>query len=110
MQRYIVFTLLLLLSPFTNAQESFSRLDSLRGSITPDRAWWDLTYYHLDIEVEPDMKYINGSVTIQYEVLYASSSMQIDLQEPLSISKFVQDGKELSYTRFGPVYTIQLKK
>ena len=30
-----------------------SRQDSLRGSITTEREWWDLTYYHLDIEVNP---------------------------------------------------------
>ena len=36
-----------------------SRQDTLRGSITPERAWWDLTYYHLDIKVEPDKKYIS---------------------------------------------------
>ena len=23
-----------------------TRQDSLRGSITPEREWWDLTYYH----------------------------------------------------------------
>jgi len=30
-----------------------TRQDTLRGSITPEREWWDLTYYHLDIKVEP---------------------------------------------------------
>lgn len=110
MQRYIVFTLLLILSLFTNAQESFSRLDSLRGSITPDRAWWDLTYYHLDIEIIPDEKYINGSVLVQYRVLEEGDLMQIDLQEPLSISKVVQGRNELSFSRFGPIYTIQMNK
>lgn len=106
------FSILLFSSILTvaNAQESFSRLDSLRGSITPDRAWWDLTYYHLDLEVEPDQKYISGSVKIHYKVIVPSYSMQIDLQEPLSISKVVQDGKELSFSRFGPVYSVQLKK
>jgi len=24
--------------------------DTLRGSITPERAWWDLNYYHLDMK------------------------------------------------------------
>ncbi|MEQ9310795.1 MAG: DUF420 domain-containing protein [Balneolaceae bacterium] len=32
---------------FQNKQE-FTRQDTLRGSITPERAWWDLTFYHLD--------------------------------------------------------------
>jgi hypothetical protein len=29
------------------AEKTFTRQDTLRGSITPERAWWDLTYYHL---------------------------------------------------------------
>lgn len=105
-----IFFFLLFTSSLAVGQESFSRLDTLRGSITPDRSWWDLTYYHLVISVEPDEKYISGSVTIQYKVIISSESMQIDLQEPLSIGKIVQNGKELSFSRFGPVYTIQLKK
>jgi hypothetical protein len=43
----------------------FTKQDSLRGSITPERIWWDLTYYHLDITVNPDKKFINGKKTVQ---------------------------------------------
>ena len=49
--------------------KSFTRQDTLRGSITPEREWWDLTYYHLDIKVDPDKKYISGKNTIQYKSL-----------------------------------------
>ena len=28
----------------------YTKQDTLRGSITAEREWWDLTYYHLDIE------------------------------------------------------------
>lgn len=106
------FLLLFLLSNpvISNAQQAFTRIDSLSGSITPERSWWDLTYYHLDVEVLPDQKFISGSVTVQYIVLTEGDLMQIDLQEPLSISKVLQNGKELSYSRFGPIYTIQLQK
>ena len=40
------------------SQKTFTRQDSLRGSITPEREWWDLTYYHLDVKVEPENKFI----------------------------------------------------
>ena len=63
-----------------------SRQDSLRGSITTEREWWDLTYYHLDIEVNPDKKYIQGSNTVGYKVLKSHQTMQIDLQEPMKIT------------------------
>ena len=32
---------------------TFTRQDTLRGSITDERKWWDLTYYHLDVIVDP---------------------------------------------------------
>lgn len=102
--------LLLFLSNVAVGQSDFSRLDSLRGSITPEREWWDLTYYHLDIRVEPDKKYLSGSVTIQYKVLSEYQKMQIDLQEPLRVTRIVQKGKELSYRKFGPVHSVELKQ
>jgi hypothetical protein len=45
------FLWMLVVLPMVNGQ--YTRQDTLRGSITPERAWWDLTYYHLDIEVNP---------------------------------------------------------
>lgn len=101
---------LIFFSFLLNGQESYSRLDSLRGSITEEREWWDLNYYHLDISVDPGQKFISGSVLIQYTVLSSANSMQIDLQEPMSIIRVEQDGKKLSFSRFGPVYSIQMNK
>ena len=105
----------LLLSNATNAQgllgnkeEVFTRQDSLRGSITKERAWWDLKYYHLDIKVNPADSTITGSNTIRYKVLTPSNRMQIDLQEPLKIFKVTQDGKEVKYQRDGSVFYIDL--
>ncbi|WP_405576707.1 M1 family metallopeptidase [Winogradskyella sp. Asnod2-B02-A] len=73
----------------------FTKQDTLRGSITPEREWWDLTYYHLDIEVKPEDKFISGKNTIQYKVLKNNQVMQIDLQQPMEITKVLQEGKEL---------------
>lgn len=91
-----------------NKEEVFTRQDSLRGSITKERAWWDLKYYHLDIKVNPADSTISGSNTIRYKVLTQSNRIQIDLQEPLKISKVIQDGKEVKYQRDGSVFYIDL--
>jgi aminopeptidase N len=85
-----------------------TRQDSLRGSITKERAWWDLKNYHLDIKVNIPEKTITGSNTIRYKVLSESYKMQIDLQEPLKIVKVIQDGKELKYQRDGNVFFIEM--
>ena len=102
--------LILLLSSLISVSQNFTRQDTLRGSITPQRAWWDLTYYHLDISVDPEKKYLKGSNTVHYKVLETSKEMQIDLQKPLKITRIVQGNKDLDYSLDGYSYFIKLKK
>ena len=101
---------ILLLSSLISVSQNFTRQDTLRGSITPQRAWWDLTYYHLDISVDPEKKYLKGSNTVHYKVLETSKEMQIDLQKPLKITRIVQGNKDLDYSLDGYSYFIKLKK
>jgi aminopeptidase N len=90
------------------ANKTFTRQDTLRGSITPERAWWDLTYYHLDIAVNPSDSTIYGTNTVTYRVIKPSNIMQIDLQEPLKLTKAVQNNNPLNFKREGNVYWIEL--
>ncbi|QOD60343.1 M1 family metallopeptidase [Polaribacter haliotis] len=91
-------------------RSKFTKQDTLRGSITPERIWWDLTYYHLDVEVKPDDKFISGKNTIKYTVLNEYQTLQIDLQEPLKITKVTQDDKELEVIHNGNAHFVQLLK
>ncbi len=91
-------------------KNNFTQQDTLRGSITPERIWWDLIYYHLDIEVVPNTKFISGKNTIKYTVLNEYQSLQIDLQAPLKITKATQDGKALKVMHVGNAHFIQLLK
>jgi aminopeptidase N len=86
----------------------FTKQDSLRGSITKEREWWDLKYYHLDIKVNPKDSTIVGSNTIKYQVIQEYNRIQIDLQNPLEIYKVIQDGVELKYNREGNAFFIDL--
>ncbi len=90
--------------------QEFTQQDSLRGSITPERGWWDLNYYHLDIKVDPDHKYISGSNTVRYKVLEEKQSLQIDLQPPLKIDRVTQDGEVLTVVDNGNAHFIALTK
>ena len=67
--------------------QEYTKQDSLRGKITPEREWWDLSYYHLDIAIDIDKQTIQGSNTIRYKVLTPNQIIQIDLQPPMNISK-----------------------
>jgi aminopeptidase N len=88
----------------------FTRQDTLRGSITPERAWWDLTYYHLDIEVKPSDSTISGTNTVTYRVIETDDIMQIDLQEPMNLVMAEQNGKPLEFDREGNVFWIHMKE
>src|SRR5690606_30488505 len=71
---------------------------------------WDLSYYHLDIKVDPDQKFISGSNTVRYKVLKKAKLMQIDLQEPMEIHSIEQDGKKLKFKREGNAFFVSLRK
>ena len=108
--RFIITIILLLFNFLIFAQQTFTKQDTLRGSVTPERAWWDLTYYHLDISVKPDEKYISGKNTIQYKVLTDNLEMQIDLQKPLRITRVKQNEKDLKIRHDGNAHFISLNE
>ena len=86
----------------------FTRQDSLRGTITPEREWWDLVDYHLELDVDIDDRSISGQNTIIYRVLKPGSVMQIDLQEPMEITRIFQNGRELAFEREGIAWWVEL--
>ncbi|MEM5539657.1 M1 family metallopeptidase [Olleya sp. AS48] len=117
MNKTLIASLILILTGYSNLKaqgllqekNNFTRQDTLRGSITPEREWWDLTYYHLDIKVNPEHKTISGTNTIQYTVLKPNQVLQIDLQEPLVLTKVTQNNKELEIKHDGNAHFVMLK-
>ncbi len=73
----------------------YTHQDTLRGSIGPERSWWDVLHY--DLSVVPDFaaKSITGRSRIEYKVLpnQKSDYLQIDLQKPLRIDTIFYDDK-----------------
>ncbi|GAB3957060.1 M1 family metallopeptidase [Spirosoma harenae] len=111
--KIIHFAILFLgLLPFgTLAQRyQFTHDDTLRGSITPERSWWDLTFYHLNVRVQPTDSTLKGSTTIRYRVLKPAQVMQVDLQRPLQVLKVEQDGQQLAVRQDGNAYFVTLLK
>ena len=90
--------------------QSFTKKDSLYGSITPERAWWDVQHYALSVEVFPEDRRISGTNTIKYTVLNSEQVLQLELQAPMSIDYAEQDGEKLEVRSEGMFHFIQLKK
>jgi aminopeptidase N len=91
----LLLSIVLLTAIITEAQplssgSIYSRADTLRGSITPERAWWDVMHYSVTVNPDYTTKSINGEVTIKFTALSGKQKpMQIDLQEPMIIDKAV---------------------
>jgi hypothetical protein len=90
-------------------RNSLTRGDTLRGTLLPERSWWDVQRY--DITVRPDYlaKTISGKNKILYKVVSDRhpAVMQIDLQEPMHIdSIFFNDGQRLSFTKDGNAWHV----
>jgi aminopeptidase N len=76
-----------------------TRFDFLRGAYGPFRANNDLLYYHLDIRVDPDQKFISGKNTIRFRMLKDGTRIQLDLNEALAIDKILWHDTPLKYER-----------
>ncbi|HEX5725384.1 MAG TPA: M1 family metallopeptidase [Longimicrobiaceae bacterium] len=85
-----------------------TRADTLRGSITPQRAWWDVTFYDLHVRVSPADSSIRGFNRITYRVLRPARELQVDLQAPLEVDSMVQDGRRLAFRRDGDAFFVRL--
>ena len=64
------------------ATPAFTHADTLRGTITPERAWWDVVFYDLHVQIDPADSTVHGWNGITYRVTGPSRAMQIDLQVP----------------------------
>lgn len=73
------------------AQSTFTRADTLRGSIGPFRAWWNVVGY--DVWVKPDFeaRSITGRTQIAFDAVAAGQRMQIDLQQPMVVDSILTD-------------------
>jgi len=93
-----------------SAQQSrvFTHADTLHGSNTSERAWWDAEFYDLHVAVHPADSSITGWNGITYRVLQPASVMQLDLQVPLEMDSVVQERHRLEFRRDGNAFFVTL--
>ncbi|MGB3064482.1 M1 family metallopeptidase [Sphingobacterium thalpophilum] len=87
------------LAQLMEAKSEFTRADSLRGNLTPLRTCYDIQYYHLDVKVDIDNKFISGSNLFRFKATSDFKRLQFDLFANLKINKIVYKGAELPFTR-----------
>ncbi len=92
--RNIIVLLFLCFSIVTLAQsKGFTKEDTLIGSNTSYRAWWDVIHYNVSVKPDFKNKSISGNSIITYKVVADSLPyiMQIDLQKPLHVDSVFFD-------------------
>lgn len=77
----------------------YTRADSLRGSLHPERTCFDVFFYDLSVKINPKRKRIEGSNRIHFHVVRTCNKIQIDLFNNLKIKAITWNGKNLEYTR-----------
>jgi aminopeptidase N len=94
--------------------KSFSLADTLRGSLLPERTWWDVQRYEIGLKPDYNSKTIEGSNKIVYNVLKRNDGqtrMQIDMMDPLVIDSVIyDDGPALKFAREGSVWYVTVPK
>jgi aminopeptidase N len=77
----------------------------LRGGYGPDRANNHLLFYHLDIRVDPQKKFISGKNMVRFKMLQDGNRIQLDLTPGLNVDKILMGTTPLKYERqFGAVF------
>ena len=90
-------------------REKFTQQDSLRGSITPERAWWNVVHYNIQVTPDYTTKTLKGWNQVGFDVNTdgMNKKMQIDLQQPMEIDSIVFNKKRIrDFKRNGNVYII----
>ncbi|HBB97068.1 MAG TPA: peptidase M1 [Blastocatellia bacterium] len=70
-------------------QQPPTHANILRGEYGRYRANNDLLFYHLDIRVDPEKKFVSGKNTIRFKMLKDDTRIQLDLYDNLKIDEIL---------------------
>lgn len=96
--RYILFFLFSFTVVCSQAQE-FTLGDTLRGTLSPLRSCYDVTYYNLHLEVDIENKSIGGVNHIHFENIADFKTLQFDLFKNMVVDSILFENDTLPYSR-----------
>ena len=104
-----LFIVVILINYSLFSQANFSKQDTLRGTITPERSWWDVKQYDLEIETFYSKQKIIGKNTVSFYTVSSGQKMQIDLQEPMELDSVGFADEKISIERVHNVYFLKFE-
>src|SRR5262249_44497221 len=97
-------------SPLLAQTEPPTRQEILRGSVTPEREWWDVQNHHRKVESLLKTGGLKGPNKIISKTVNPEIKMQIVLQPPLAITRITHGDSQLKFEREGNVYWVMFEK
>ncbi len=76
---------------FEGRPAAFTRADSLRGGLRPERTCYDVKFYRLNVRIDPDSQAIGGSNRMEFLVLEKTHLLQVDLFRNMEIDGVTLD-------------------
>ncbi len=94
----------------TSVRIDYDRYDTLRGTVTAYRNWWNVLRYDVAVTPDYESQSIRGTTSIKFTVTApAGDSLQIDLQQPLVVDKIVLAGNPIGFNRHHNLIMIATK-
>lgn len=103
-----LFSLLFSLCSVHAQEPVFTRQDSLRGSLGPERNAYRVHHYELNLDIHPEKKYLKGFCKIDFvqNPEAKSDQLQFDLFENYHVDSIIQDQHTIRWKREGNVLRI----
>ncbi len=101
---------LLIFAAAAVSAQHFTKIDTLKGSDTQFRNFWDVKKYELSVEANFAQRSVSGSNIIYFEITrdITNPVFQIDLQQPMTYS--MADSKNITHKRDGDFIFITANK
>lgn len=79
--------------------QRFTKADSLRGALRPERTCYDVRFYDLNVQVDFIGQSIKGYNRIVYDTKIGFNVLQVDLFSNMQIDSIIHKGKPVQYYR-----------
>ena len=89
------------LVPELGYRKPYTRDDTLRGMLRPERTCFDIKYQNLLVKIIPETKSIEGSNEMHFIMEEASSRIQLDLSSNFKITRVYHENGEIPFSRDG---------
>lgn len=94
----------------TAQKEVYTKADTLRGALRPERTNFDVLRYDLNIKIDPKERSIVGYNDVTFKVLGATDKIQLDLFENMKVDSIVYKNQKLAYKREFDAVFVNFKK